>query len=315
MLSLLFLLFVVIILIILMCFVTPAQDYIYLIIPILLTLYISSISMGLKHKLSKKKTGIITLLIVLSIITPNLTVWGYETITLSNANATANINEKILTITQFTRNISTHNLPQFRAHDDLWKYLLSGMGACSENARATTTFLRNVGFDARVVTFPGEDHAFVEIKINGTWMVLDTGYGALTPITRQQRAEMRLTEMGAISFVTTECNGTFMDLTSEYVPTNSIIIKVTNGTEPMTDAEVFLTHLFMDNTRQLPEMNAVLHTNNKGEVTFNLGALTYNENASKYDAFYVIHVNGQQFGNITSNGTGAVCEVKIDLSN
>ena len=50
-------------------------------------------------------------------------------------------------------------------------------GSCLDYALATSLLIKElVGVETRVVMFIGYDHAFPEVKINGTWYVLDTSY-------------------------------------------------------------------------------------------------------------------------------------------
>jgi len=139
-----------------------------------------------------------------------------------------------------------------RANNDFQKYLLDGVGACGEMATSASTLLNELGLNARVVNLPGEDHEFVEVNINGTWMVVDPGYYGSQILTRQQRASYRVKEMGAISYVIAYVNSSFIELTQEYVPTDTIIIRVTNNGELLTNAQVYLEHTFMGGQSRLP---------------------------------------------------------------
>jgi len=49
-------------------------------------------------------------------------------------------------------------------------------GACLDFAIGVTKILRDLGFETRVVSFLGRDHAIPEVKINGTWFVIDAVY-------------------------------------------------------------------------------------------------------------------------------------------
>jgi len=49
-------------------------------------------------------------------------------------------------------------------------------GACLDFAIGVTKILRDLGFETRVVSFLGWDHTIPEVKINGTWFVIDAVY-------------------------------------------------------------------------------------------------------------------------------------------
>jgi hypothetical protein len=192
---------------------------------------------------------------------------------------------------------------------------LVGVGACGELAMATVTYLKNLGFEARKVVFPGEDHAFVEVKINGEWRVLDPGYYPSENLTRKERAERRLTEFGAISYVIGYVDSSFVELTQYYVPTDTIIIKVTHEGEPFANAEISLRHKFMSRTLQLPDNGVSFCSDGNGTVTFHLGALNYNSKANEFEPYFWIYINGRNTGyNVTSTGTGQTQFVEIDLT-
>lgn len=123
---------------------------------------------------------------------------------------------------------------------------------------ASATLLNDAGFEARIIALPGEDHDFTECKVNGTWMVIDPGYGYTAPVSRQERANARLEEMGAISYVIAYNGSNFTELTSQYVTTDSITIKITNQGKPLPNAEVYLTHEFRGRIVRLPDTGMFL---------------------------------------------------------
>jgi hypothetical protein len=289
-------------------------EYIILVMPVFFAFFTCALSSKVKKVLSKKLVSTLALLLIVSILLPIVTAYISGNQVLVHAASLKSDNEKVQVIGDIVQTLGTFN--KYRSHGDFWKYLLVGTGACYEIAMASTTLLEASGFDARIVALPGEDHDFTEVKMNGTWMVIDPGYGYTAPISRQQRADARLTEMGAISYVIAYSGTNFTELTSFYVPTDTITIKVTNGSTRIVNAQVYLLHEFRSEIRRLPDTGATFFTNATGEVTFSLGALTYNENASKYDSYYWIYVNGKTTEhNVTSTGTDTTYLIEIDLAN
>ena len=121
--------------------------------------------------------------------------------------------------------------------------------------------------------------------------------------------------MGAISYVIADNGSNFTELTSQYVTTDSITIKITNQGKPLTNAEVYLTHEFRGRIVRLPDTGMSFFTNATGIVSFHMGALTYNENASPCEDYYRIYVNGQKTAyNVTSTGSNEDKFVAIDTS-
>jgi hypothetical protein len=252
-------------------------------------------------------------MLIISVLLPNITAYACKNEVISQAGNFSSPEEKVTYIAGFVRNTSKINI--FRSYNDFWKYLLVGTGACLETAVATETILNEIGFDSRTVSLPGEDHAFAEVKINDTWLVLDTGYSIIEPVTREQRAAKRIKEFGAISYVITQSGSSFKELTQYYVPTDIITIRVTKANEPLASAKVTLKHKFMGRTLQIPSSDTAFFTDTNGEINFQLGALAYNENAAEYETCYWIYVNDKNTGqNVTSNGTGALHEIQINLT-
>lgn len=195
------------------------------------------------------------------------------------------------------------------------KYLMTGVGACGEMAMSTSTFLNALGLDSHIVVFPGEDHAFAEVYMNNTWFVLDPGYNKGQIITREQRANNRITEMGALSYVIAYENSSFLELTQYYVATDTIVIRVLNESLPVSHSSVFLEHTFMGASKRLPDLNQFFYSDSNGTVSLQLGKLNFNSNAGETDSFYRIYVNGILTKYIaTSTGSNSSQLIEIDLA-
>jgi len=290
------------------------SEYIFQVIPVLFALALYVALPNYKMSRAKRLKVITSLLMVTTILLPHITAYMCRYNAVSQASSITNPEERTHFLASLVRNISTYNI--LRSNNDFWKYMLVGTGACLEIATTTKTLLSETGLEARRIGLPGEDHAFNEVKINGTWFVIDSGYGIIKPITREQRAALRLAEFGAISYVIAFTDSSFIELTSFYVPTDTITIRVISENEPVANAQIYLKHEFLSRQLQIPSTDTSFFTGTNGEVTFHLGALTYNESASKYDSFYWIYVNGERTEyKVTSNGTGESHLIEIDLPN
>ena len=271
-----------------------------------------------KTNLSRRKVALfLALLITASFLLPQATACVCYNVVLSGAS-TKTPSDEASFISNFVADTNFYS-PYFmnigiRANNDFQKYLMDGVGACGEMAMSASTILNELGVNARVVNLPGEDHEFVEVNVAGTWMVLDPGYYPSQILTREQRASDRVEEMGAISYVIAYVNSSFIELTQEYVPTDTIKIRVTSNSEPLTNTQVYLEHTFMGGQRRLPDATHVFFTGINGTVTLHLGIMSYNANAGNTDSFYRVYVNGISTGfNVTSTGTGQTHFVEIDL--
>ena len=294
-------------------------DYLSMIslVPIATALYL--VLYRPKTNLSRRKIAmLLALLIATSFLLPQATAYVCHKTVLSQAS-TKTPSEKASFISDFVAD-TNFNSPCFmnlgiRANNDLQKYLLCGVGACGEMAMSASTFLNELGLTARRVSLPGEDHEFVEVNINGNWMIVDPGYYQSQIVTREQRASDRVKEMGAISYVIAYVNSSFIELTQEYVPTDTIIIRITNNGELLANTQIYLEHTFMGGQRRLPDAAHVFYTDTNGTVTLHLGSMSYNANAGSTDSFYRIYVNGINTGyTVTSTGTGKAHFIEVDLT-
>jgi hypothetical protein len=109
-------------------------------------------------------------------------------------------------------------------------------------------------------------------------------------------------------------NGSFVELTNYYVPTDTIRITITSNGEPLANAHVYLTHKFMSSDWRLPDESQTFVLDSNGTIILHMGELSYNDKAKEYDDCYWINVNGIDTGyNVTSTGTGKEQLVRIDL--
>ncbi|RLF46747.1 MAG: hypothetical protein DRN20_06830, partial [Thermoplasmata archaeon] len=227
----------------------------------LLFLLIFGIAHRLKIRLGSRFTVFVVFVIVFSFIAPYVSAClGFAYIT-STIGETENLWEKATHVSEYVRSI-TISLWKFdgwkrryvtwhRADSDFQKYLVVGAGACGEMAYATKMFLDHLHIGSHVASFPGEDHAFVEVRLDNTWLVLDPGY-QLNLITREERGQKRLEEMGGLSYVVAYIDQDTVEITQKYVPTDKIVIKITDNGMPVADAKIVLSHIFMGETKSLP---------------------------------------------------------------
>jgi len=280
-------------------------DYLFFWIPVPLMLLVYA-KKATKTVWSKRTMASV---FIVAVLMPNLTALTSFNSELSAASSIAGDSGRVSHLSQrvFDTMLTTGFL---RAQNDFWKFLMIGTGQCGEMSTATISYLSKLSIEARKVGLPGENHEFVEVKLNGSWWVVDPGYYRGEIITRHERANRRIDDVGAISYVVAYVDSSFVELTQEYVPTDTISIRVTLGGEQLANAQVVLKHLFMNNEWSLPP----LYTDGNGTVTLHLGALTYNSKANEVEPFFWVYVNGQNTGsNVTSTGTGQSHLVEIDL--
>ncbi|MEM2703923.1 MAG: hypothetical protein QXR45_12270 [Candidatus Bathyarchaeia archaeon] len=267
---------------------------------------------NLKHarkEFFRKEGRLLVSGLIIAILLPNLTAYICVNSFVNQVASISNEPDKTSFISQHVRDITAFGWVP-RAGTDFWKFILSGAGSCGEMAMVGTRLMNDVRLVARAVSFPGEDHSFIEVNINGEWLVADPGYYAGNIMTRLERASRRIGEFGAISYVVAFVDSSFIELTQEYVPTDTIIIRVTLSGEPLANAQVVLKHRFMSKEFSLP----TFYTDMNGTVTLHLGAMNYNDKAKEYEPYYRIFVEGKDTGfRATSTGTGRIHCIEIDF--
>lgn len=295
-------------------------DYIslFLSIPIFAALYIAKV----RHKTNQAKRKIAVLLtLVISIsfvLPPVITYLSYQNVLLQTSNKTDSDKASFVSGFILTVNTNSQVFGFMRLGNNFQRYLMTGVGACGEMAFSTTTFLRDIGLDSQIVTLPGEDHAFVEVKLNETWFVLDPGYFGSEIWTRTDRAVYRIineTTIGAVTYVMAHKDSSFVELTQNYVPTDTMAIRIVDKGEPVASIPVYLAHQFHGRINRLPDAQYSFYTDVNGTIHFHLGNTTYSELASNTESFYKIFVNDINTGQtVSSTGTNQTKLIQIDLS-
>jgi hypothetical protein len=196
-----------------------------------------------------------------------------------------------------------------RAYADDLKFWICGCGKCGEAATANNNLANRAGLEARRVSIPGE-HAFIEVNINGEWLI---PCGS-TMKTRADFAQDRLRDPGSISYVIALTgDNSFVELTSEYVPTDTIKIQVTKNGEAVANAKVFLQRGGAL-PAQLPDSGLYFYTDVNGTITLHLGNQRFVGQYASTDCSYRIYVNDQLKGNITSTGNYTSRFLPIDIT-
>lgn len=299
------------------CFNSPLS---YTVFPIttvfLMFLYLNS--RKTESVLLSKKVIALSLIMILS-MPYVVTMFGFRSV-LSVAEAASDA-DKVELVSDYVRFVTTSfwglrgvergYVSIHRASSDLLKFLIVGAGSCGEMAHATKAFLDNLNMESRLVSFPGEDHVFVEVKMQGDWLVVDPGYG-LNLVTREERGLKRCKNIGGLSYVVAYTDQGLVELTQHYVTTDRIVVRILDNGEPTALAKVMFQHTFMGSRRSLPEF----FTDSNGTVELSLGPLTYNNSKIEpAEPYYWIFVNGKNTKlKATSTGSGKLTFIELDVA-
>ena len=182
-----------------------SYEYLFLWIPVPLAFVITS---NVFWKGKRARFLMVTTIVIIALM-PNLSVFLGTNQILNHTAGLPSIQEKIAYIND-RADAMTHYTWVFRANKDNWKFLLSGGGQCGETASASLNLMLSSGVVARAVDIPGE-HAFVEVNVNGDWMVSD---GSVL-ITRSAMTEKRINDVGCLSYITAPTQNSFIELTRQ----------------------------------------------------------------------------------------------------
>lgn len=287
--------------------------YLLLWLPVPIALFTHSMNQPTSVLHKKKTTILAASLLIISILLPNVAVYVGVNGVLSQAASRNTDLEKASFISGRVNEITAFGLPP-RAKEDYWMFLMSGTGHCREMAIACTNLMKEAGLESRRVAFPGEDHALVEVKIDGEWLVSDSGYYGYNLLTRAERAAKRIQEIGSLSYVVALTETSFIELTEYYVNIDTIIFRITSEGKPLADTEVVLKHKFGNLETQLPCDDCAFHTDVNGTVTLHMGELHYVNAFAGSEEYYWVYVNGKNTGyKVTSTGTGITQLLEIEL--
>lgn len=294
----------------------------FLVIPVLITTLItiflkksSEPITVFKKKVPKKVTA---LLLAVIFILPYLSVFLGTTYVSYSLNDAENDRKRIQFISGYLMDSHTSFWGPFgiyysphRVGDNFLKFWLEGVSACGDMAEITMVFIDSLDLDNRRIDFCGEDHAFVEVFLDGKWLVVDPGY-RITLATQRERGQARLKDMGGLSYVVTNIGDDPLDLTENYVITDQITIKILQNGKPLPDAIVTLKHEFHGAQFGLPSFE----TDENGTLIISLGPMNYtNTSIEPAEPFYWIWVNGEKTNTqVTSSGSGKSTYYEIQLN-
>ncbi|MCD6300996.1 MAG: transglutaminase domain-containing protein [Staphylothermus sp.] len=204
-----------------------------------------------------------------------------------------------------------------RSYNDIYMWSLFGIGACGEKAYIAKTILESKGYEAYVAGFPGEDHMFTVVFVNGSWWALDPGYDCCRSVSMVERVRYRMQEMGNISSIIVYLDDNeFIDLTRYYVPYDVYVFNITYNGNPVAGACITLRHLFDGKPNIEIPGKGCYYTNVSGIAVVYLGGSGYNKsNLGKWDPYFEVYVNGEPTGiRVRSTATGKMHLISIDLA-
>ena len=151
----------------------------------------------------------------------------------------------------------------------------SRLANCGEYAMVFVYLMNKKGYKARLITAPGEDHAWAEYFSHGIWITVDPSEDIVVV------NKSRFAKGKHWSYIISENfdGSDKKDITVEYVPTGILKIQISTNGHPVKDAYVIIKDPYLmklDPKRyKSPRVVVINKTNEKGIVTFKLGKNEY----------------------------------------
>lgn len=148
--------------------------------------------------------------------------------------------------------------------------IYSGLANCYEYANVFATLMEDRGTEARLVEGRGDDHVWAKYKRNGTWIAVD-------PSANKTIIPTNLGEKKDLSYVVSvdpETGEVVNQLTSKYVETSNLSVKVTDNGRPIENVEVELKdpELMRETDRYTePRKMVEKNTGADGNTSFRIG--------------------------------------------
>lgn len=213
--------------------------------------------------------------------------------------------EKVVFTAQYALNHtfsvwSTFGKPILRSGEELPSFYVLGFSACGELAYIQRDMLTRIGIEARPVDLL-DNHRFNEALVNGSWMATDPGYPGCHLLSTWERGHTRAEEMGGLSVAyTLDSNGSIVWRTQDYVPVDWVTIRILNGSSPLSNFSITLSHL--------TSVTATLDSD--GKITIPIGDT---RGFKTGDTSVRVEVSGKTFA-IESRGEYRSVEYPYDIS-
>jgi len=152
-------------------------------------------------------------------------------------------------------------------------------GACGEDATLFVEMARVAGIRARTVYNPGEDHAWVEVLIDNSWVHVDPSWGYFDdPGVYERENEGGWGKQLSYVYAIDE-NGEEQDVTNRYTETGRLTVRVERDGKPVRGAKVLVKSRFLMEKGatgySTSRLAASSETDENGICSFNLGGNNY----------------------------------------
>jgi hypothetical protein len=256
--------------------------------------------------MNTKRIVIVASIVLIVLIVPSIfigsTAWFYvesrlfgeDQIQRISAEIVANQTDPIKSLNKLADWVTDQNNIHYDAHliyfypiPPFWLFripdpayiMVTRRGGCGETAILFNAMANSVGITTRMVHNPGEDHAWCEVFVNGSWLHFDPGLSEEYRFNDPHFYERSSNGWGKpLSHVyALDSNGTEMDVTNKYTDTGKLSVFVVIDDLPIENAKVTIkSRSLMDNFGYSePGYCMEKYTNSSGLCEFDLGGNNY----------------------------------------
>lgn len=200
-----------------------------------------------------------------------------------------------------------------RIEDPYWIFL-TRFGGCGERALLSKFMIEKLGIEGRVVNNPGENHAWTEVLVNGTWTHADSAAKYNDP-GAYERPQSDGGWSKNISYVYwTDENGNRHDVTKTYTDVGLLVVRIVNQNDvPVQGARLIIkSHSLMNPPRNesSPMIAIIDSTNEFGTFKVELGGNDYTVIAEK-DVIPLFAFNGIENCTLYEHN---ICQIEVKLN-
>ena len=162
--------------------------------------------------------------------------------------------------------------------DPSWVFF-SKYGTCGDFAGLFSEMATYAEIENRLVFCPGEDHEWVEVKINDTWKNADAVWSNLL-YDDKRYYERNWSNVSRVYYRDPITNEE-VDITRNYSEIGTLIVNI-NDSEGIQNTKIVIQSMYKSNKEQKPRNVISKDSNLNGTNIFQLGANTYNIIAYRY---------------------------------
>ncbi|MCZ7357677.1 MAG: hypothetical protein O8C66_01460 [Candidatus Methanoperedens sp.] len=156
--------------------------------------------------------------------------------------------------------------------------IYSRLANCEEYARVFVTMMNKAGIESRLITAPGEDHAWAEYMHDGYRIAVDPSQNYVIGSHKREFEKIMSVKFSYLEAI--DPQGNKIDASDEYIKRGNLTIVVLDNGKPVSNAQVMIQNPYLMESRsdryKKPIPVLLKSTGNEGTASFKLGYQKYN---------------------------------------